>query len=58
MNTGIQDALNLADKLTAVLNGSGENILNAYERKRRPVAEEVVAFTHKMTRIATVDSVP
>lgn len=59
MNTGIQDALNLADKLTAVLrDGAPETTLDAYEAERRPVAEEVVAFTHKMTKIATVGSGP
>ncbi|NUP78195.1 MAG: NAD(P)-binding protein [Nonomuraea sp.] len=59
MNTGIQDALNLADKLTAVLrDGAPETTLDAYEAERRPIAEEVVAFTHKMTKIATVGSGP
>ncbi|GAA3256902.1 FAD-dependent oxidoreductase [Nonomuraea helvata] len=59
MNTGIQDALNLAGKLTAVLrDGVPETVLDAYEAERRPVAEEVVAFTHKMTRIATVGNGP
>ncbi|MFD1936918.1 MULTISPECIES: FAD-dependent oxidoreductase [Nonomuraea] len=59
MNTGIQDALNLAGKLSAVLrDGAPETVLDEYEAERRPVAEEVVAFTHKMTRIATVGSGP
>ncbi|NUP67787.1 MAG: NAD(P)-binding protein [Nonomuraea sp.] len=59
MNTGIQDALNLADKLTAVLrDGAPETTLDAYEAERRPIAEEVVAFTHRMTKIATVGSGP
>ncbi|MFI7144094.1 FAD-dependent monooxygenase [Nonomuraea sp. NPDC050022] len=59
MNTGIQDALNLAGKLTAVLrDGAPETVLDEYEAERRPVAEEVVAFTHKMTKIATVGNSP
>ncbi|MEV1177719.1 FAD-dependent monooxygenase [Nonomuraea sp. NPDC049784] len=59
MNTGIQDALNLAGKLTAALrDGAPETVLDAYEAERRPVAEEVVAFAHKMTRIATVGNGP
>ncbi|WP_433435028.1 FAD-dependent monooxygenase [Nonomuraea sp. CA-141351] len=59
MNTGIQDALNLAGKLTALLrDGAPETVLDAYEAERRPVAEEVVAFTHKMTRIATLGNGP
>lgn len=38
-NTGIQDAHNLAWKITAVLNGwAGEGLLDTYENERRPVA--------------------
>lgn len=59
MNTGIQDALNLAAKLVAVLRDNAPDAtLDAYESERRPIAEEVVAFTDKMTRIATVSSAP
>ncbi|MER6948267.1 FAD-dependent oxidoreductase [Nonomuraea sp. NPDC000554] len=59
MNTGIQDALNLAAKLTEVLrDGAPATALDAYEAERRPVAEEVVAFTHRMTKIATVGNGP
>ena len=40
LNTGIQDAHNLAWKIGAVLSGrSGEELLDTYERERRPVAE-------------------
>lgn len=57
MNTGIQDALVLADKLAAVLSdGKPETMLDEYETERRPVAEHVVAFTDKMTHVATVGS--
>lgn len=59
MNTGIQDALSLAGKLAAVLrDGAPESILDTYGTERRPVAEDVVAFTHRMTKIATVGSGP
>ncbi|NUR84395.1 MAG: pentachlorophenol monooxygenase, partial [Nonomuraea sp.] len=59
MNTGIQDALHLADKLTAVVrDGAPDTTLDAYEAERRPIAEEVVAFTHRMTKVATVGSGP
>lgn len=59
MNTGIQDALFLGEALAQVLvDGAAESTLDAYEAVRRPVAEEVVAFTHKMTRVATVGSAP
>ncbi|RAG85105.1 hypothetical protein DN069_13325 [Streptacidiphilus pinicola] len=40
MNTGIQDAHNLAWKLAAVLRGNATDaLLDSYERERRPVAE-------------------
>ncbi|MFJ7203548.1 FAD-dependent oxidoreductase [Streptomyces sp. NPDC098789] len=40
MNTGIQDAHNLAWKLAAVLHGGAPDaLLDSYERERRPVAE-------------------
>ncbi|MBL7262261.1 FAD-dependent oxidoreductase [Paractinoplanes lichenicola] len=40
MNTGIQDAHNLAWKLAAVLGGGASDaLLDSYERERRPVAE-------------------
>ncbi|MEV5320908.1 FAD-dependent oxidoreductase [Streptomyces sp. NPDC052687] len=40
MNTGIQDAHNLAWKLAAVLRGgASDTLLDSYERERRPVAE-------------------
>ncbi len=59
MNTGIQDALSLAEKLTLVLrDGAAEDTLDRYEAERRPVAEEVVAFTDRMTRVATVGNAP
>ncbi|MBU2666197.1 FAD-dependent monooxygenase [Actinoplanes bogorensis] len=48
MNTGIQDAVTLARAL------AGEIDLDAYETLRRPVATQVVATTHRMTRAATL----
>jgi 2-polyprenyl-6-methoxyphenol hydroxylase-like FAD-dependent oxidoreductase len=46
MNTGIQDAYNLAWKLALVLAGAApEALLDSYERERRPVGAEVVART-------------
>lgn len=57
MNTGIQDAVALGHALSAVLSGrADESRLDQYERTRRPVAERVVAFTDRMTRIATLRS--
>jgi 2-polyprenyl-6-methoxyphenol hydroxylase-like FAD-dependent oxidoreductase len=55
MNTGIQDAIALGHALTEVLTGrAGESRLDEYERVRRPVAQRVVAFTDRMTRMATL----
>jgi 2-polyprenyl-6-methoxyphenol hydroxylase-like FAD-dependent oxidoreductase len=59
MNTGIQDALNLAGKLAAVLSGGAdESVLDEYEAERRPIAQGVVTFTDRMTRMANLDSAP
>jgi 2-polyprenyl-6-methoxyphenol hydroxylase-like FAD-dependent oxidoreductase len=55
MNTGIQDAVALGERLAAVLAGQQPDAhLDGYERERRPVAERVVAMTDQMTRAATV----
>jgi 2-polyprenyl-6-methoxyphenol hydroxylase-like FAD-dependent oxidoreductase len=46
MNTGIQDAYNLAWKLSLVLKGTAtEDLLDSYEQERRPVGAEVIART-------------
>src|SRR3712207_9527061 len=46
MNTGVQDAYNLAWKLAPVLDGAApETLLDSYEAERRPVGAEVVART-------------
>ncbi|MEP9375168.1 FAD-dependent oxidoreductase [Aquabacter sp. CN5-332] len=46
MNTGIQDAYNLAWKMALVLKGiAAPNLLDSYEAERRPVAEGVIAQT-------------
>jgi 2-polyprenyl-6-methoxyphenol hydroxylase-like FAD-dependent oxidoreductase len=55
MNTGIQDAVVLGHALAAVVGGDrDERPLDEYERSRRPVANRVVAFTDRMTRMATL----
>ena len=59
MNTGIQDAVALARRFIAVLrDGEADTVLDGYETERRPVAQGVVALTDRITRIATIDSVP
>jgi 3-(3-hydroxy-phenyl)propionate hydroxylase len=49
MNGGIHDAFNLCEKLIAVVEGSaGEDLLDRYERQRRPIAEEeIIAQAHR-----------
>jgi 2-polyprenyl-6-methoxyphenol hydroxylase-like FAD-dependent oxidoreductase len=54
MNTGIQDAVALGHVLVAVCAGQGDaSLLDQYEQTRRPIAERVVAFTDRMTSVAT-----
>ncbi|WP_341987500.1 FAD-dependent monooxygenase [Azorhizobium sp. AG788] len=46
MNTGVQDAYNLAWKLALVVKGAAEpGLLDSYEAERRPIAEAVIART-------------
>jgi 2-polyprenyl-6-methoxyphenol hydroxylase-like FAD-dependent oxidoreductase len=50
MNTGIQDAYNLAWKLALVVRGAAPAaLLDTYERERRRVAEDVLELTKRMT---------
>ncbi|MGB0112256.1 MAG: FAD-dependent monooxygenase, partial [Ilumatobacteraceae bacterium] len=45
MNTGIEDAMNVASKLGAVVNGwAGEQVLDDYEAERRPIARELLRY--------------
>ena len=53
MNTGIQDAYNLAWKLGLVMRGlAPASLLESYEIERRQVGEDVVKATKKMTEAA------
>jgi 2-polyprenyl-6-methoxyphenol hydroxylase-like FAD-dependent oxidoreductase len=55
MNTGIQDAGNLAWKLHHVLAlGAPESLLDSYEAERRPNAQQLVEFTHQIVTLATL----
>jgi 2-polyprenyl-6-methoxyphenol hydroxylase-like FAD-dependent oxidoreductase len=59
MNTGMQDAFNLAWKLAAVVNGgAGDTLLDSYQAERLPVAQNVITFTDRLTRAATLSGVP
>ena len=59
MNTGMQDAFNLAWKLAAVIDGkAGDTLLNSYEAERLPIADGVIAFTDRLTRAGTLSGLP
>lgn len=51
MNTGIQDAYNLAWKLALAVDGvAADGLLESYDAERRPVGEEVVGRTVRSAR--------
>ena len=53
-NTGVQDALNLAWKVAAVVNGqAGEGLLDTYDAERRPLSKLTVqqAYTRYAMRV-------
>src|SRR5215213_1343685 len=65
MNTGVQDAANLAWKIALALRGRADEgaddaaagaLLDSYEAERRQVALGVISITHRLTRLATVRS--
>jgi 2-polyprenyl-6-methoxyphenol hydroxylase-like FAD-dependent oxidoreductase len=59
MNTGMQDAFNLAWKLAAAINGeAGDTLLNSYEAERFPVSDQVIKFTDRLTRAGTLSGPP
>jgi 2-polyprenyl-6-methoxyphenol hydroxylase-like FAD-dependent oxidoreductase len=54
MNTGLQDAHNLAFKLADVVQGrAGDEWLDRYEAERRPVAQTLVATTDRVFGLIT-----
>lgn len=56
MNTGMQDAVNLAWKLALVLRGlaTSPRLLDSYDPERRAVGAEVIALSGRLTRLATL----
>jgi 2-polyprenyl-6-methoxyphenol hydroxylase-like FAD-dependent oxidoreductase len=55
MNTGVQDAVNLAWKLALAVRGEASaGLLDSYDAERRPVALAVLRGTDLMTRIVTL----
>jgi 2-polyprenyl-6-methoxyphenol hydroxylase-like FAD-dependent oxidoreductase len=56
LNTGVQDAFNLGWKLAAVVRGeAGDELLDSYERERRPVAARVLQNTRAQTALTRTD---
>jgi 2-polyprenyl-6-methoxyphenol hydroxylase-like FAD-dependent oxidoreductase len=57
MNTGMQDAFNLAWKLALVDKGAAsEKLLDSYQSERHPVGANLLKTTDAVTRLATVRS--
>jgi 2-polyprenyl-6-methoxyphenol hydroxylase-like FAD-dependent oxidoreductase len=57
MNTGIQDAFNLAWKLGLVIHeDSPASLLDTYNAEREPVAKMVLNLTDRLTRTATLQN--
>ena len=54
MNTGIQDAVNLAWKLDAVLGGAPADVLDTYQSERHPIGRRVLRQSGLMARGATL----
>jgi 2-polyprenyl-6-methoxyphenol hydroxylase-like FAD-dependent oxidoreductase len=57
MNTGMQDAFNLAWKLACVIHGTGsEALLDTYSPERSSVGDEVLKNTSRLTAIGTLSN--
>ncbi len=54
MNTGIQDAANLAWKIDAVLGGAPDDVLDTYQSERHPIGKRVLLQSGLMARGATL----
>lgn len=54
MNTGIQDAANLAWKIDAVLAGADDAVLDSYQSERHPIGERVLLQSGLMARGVTL----
>ena len=54
MNLGIQDAIALAGVLGRVAAGESDDLLDAYNQARRPIAQQVLRLTDRLTRMATL----
>lgn len=57
MNTGLQDAHNLAWKLSLVIQGrSDDKLLDTYQEERIPVIKEIVKTTDRFTRFMLIQN--
>jgi 2-polyprenyl-6-methoxyphenol hydroxylase-like FAD-dependent oxidoreductase len=57
MNTGLQDAHNLAWKLALVIRGKADPaLLDSYAAERQPVAQRLLATTDRLFRLVVSDS--
>ena len=57
MNTGLQDAYNLAWKLALVVQGRADaSLLDSYEAERQPVAQRLLDTTDRGFRLVVSDS--
>lgn len=56
MNTGIQDGLSLAETLVATIADGDDAGLDIWSSKRHRIAANLVRFTDRMTRMATMKS--
>jgi 2-polyprenyl-6-methoxyphenol hydroxylase-like FAD-dependent oxidoreductase len=54
MNTGIQDAANLAWKIDAVLAGADDTVLDSYHAERHPIGKRVLLQSGLMARGVTL----
>jgi 2-polyprenyl-6-methoxyphenol hydroxylase-like FAD-dependent oxidoreductase len=55
MNTGMQDAVNLAWKLGLAWHGAaGAGLLDSYHAERHPIGKRVIAFTNTLINAGTV----
>jgi 2-polyprenyl-6-methoxyphenol hydroxylase-like FAD-dependent oxidoreductase len=58
MNTGIQDAANLAWKLDAVLRGADDGLLDSYQDERHPIGKRVLLQSGLIARAVTLHPRP
>jgi 2-polyprenyl-6-methoxyphenol hydroxylase-like FAD-dependent oxidoreductase len=57
MNTGMQDAMNLAWKLALVVHGTcPDTLLDSYSAERSPVGERVLKAVDRMTEVGTLSN--